>query len=111
MTALPIIKLTETPPAPSTHLKAFSTAEVHAPHVIPSTLTVVVAICDVDRAEEALASPAAKVLGTTIVSTQAKAGKCCSHRIRASSRTSEGEKKKKRKEKRWPRKGAEAESD
>lgn len=38
-------KLTDTDPAPSTPLKAPSTAEVHAPQVMPSTLRVVVAIC------------------------------------------------------------------
>src|ERR1700742_2869047 len=43
-TALPIIKLTETAPAPSTSLKPDSTADVHAPQVIPSTFRVVVAI-------------------------------------------------------------------
>jgi hypothetical protein len=38
-------KLTDTSPAPATPLKALSTADVHAPHVIPSTLRVVVAMC------------------------------------------------------------------
>ncbi|KAL4881579.1 hypothetical protein BJY04DRAFT_188379 [Aspergillus karnatakaensis] len=66
-TALPIIKLTETSPAPSTPLKAPSTAEVHAPHVIPSTLTVVVAICDVDRFGDEASPAAAIVVGTAIV--------------------------------------------
>jgi hypothetical protein len=37
-------RLTETLPAPSTPLKALSTADVHAPHVMPSTLSVVVAM-------------------------------------------------------------------
>ena len=39
-----MIRLTDTSPAPSTPLKAPSTAEVQAPQVIPSTLIVVVAM-------------------------------------------------------------------
>jgi len=38
-------KLTDTFPTPSTSEKPLSTADVQAPHVIPSTFKVVVAIC------------------------------------------------------------------
>ncbi|CAG8958351.1 hypothetical protein HYFRA_00011028 [Hymenoscyphus fraxineus] len=45
MTALSITKLTDTFPTPSTPLNPASTAEVHAPQVMPPTLSVVVAMC------------------------------------------------------------------
>jgi len=38
-------KLTDTFPIPSTPLNPASTADVHAPHVIPPTFNVVVAMC------------------------------------------------------------------
>ena len=47
ITALDMTRLTDTLPAPSTLLNALSTADVHAPHVIPSTRNVVVAMCRV----------------------------------------------------------------
>lgn len=44
-TALPITKLTDAVPTPSTPWKAPSTDDEHAPHVMPSTFKVVVAMC------------------------------------------------------------------
>ena len=44
-TALSMTKLTETSPAPAMFLKALSTADVHAPQVMPPTRSVVVVMC------------------------------------------------------------------
>jgi hypothetical protein len=38
-------KLTDTEPTPSKFCRPDSTADVHAPHVMPSTLSVVVVMC------------------------------------------------------------------